>query len=213
MTFRPALPCAAIACASVLVLCKPARAQQPEIEPPAQRRSGFVFGLAGGLSLGQAAGNPTAQAERYDPAHRASTGFALGYRATPYIGGALTDWFTFGLGGSYGQMASGSEKSSVGLFLFRIETFPLFYRGGVYRDLGVSVEFGAGATSIKRKSDGSELANSGVASTIGVGAFWETWRVGHFSLGPCLAWQHNWSDWYARNDVTLGLKGNFYGGP
>lgn len=206
--------------AFALVSCFTHRAQaqaqaqaQAEPDPPAQRRSGFMFSVVAGGSLGAAHGNPTAQSERYDPSLRASTGIAAGYRVTPYIGGALTDWFAFGLGGSYADLYAGDEKSRTGMFLFRIETWPLFYRGGVLRDLGVSIEFGAGFASIVRTSDQKQLAASSVASTVGAGVFWETWRLWHVALGPALAYQRNWSDWFARDDVTLGLKGTFYGGP
>jgi hypothetical protein len=89
----------------------------------------------------------------------------------------------------------------------------LYGKGGIYRDLGVNLDFGAGATSIKNKANGAELASSGVASTLGIGVFWETWRLGPIALGPSVGYQHNWSDWFARNDLTLGFKATFYGGP
>jgi hypothetical protein len=207
-----ALLCAALGFGATALVCRQAMADG-EPDPKPQRRFGFVLGVAGGLSLGQVAGNPTAQAKRYDPAQRVSTGLGVGYRVTPYLGGALTDWFTFGLGGSYGDLSSGSHRCTVGLFLFRIETYPLFTLGGLYRDLGLSIEFGAGSSNVKNKSDKAEVAASGVASTIGLGVFWEKWRLGPLGLGPSIAYQHNWSDWYARNDLTFGLKANLYGGP
>jgi hypothetical protein len=213
VTNKPRALLAATAACAPLLCCSFAAASDNEPEPPPQRRSGFVFSTVGGLSLGQAAGNPNEQAERYDPAHHSSTGLAYGYRVTPFLGGALTDWFTFGLGGSYADLQTGSVRSQLGLFIFRLELFPLFARGGTWRDVGTSIEFGAGATSIVRKSDEKQLAGSGVASTIGLGLFWEAWRLGHLALGPSLAYQHNWSDWFGRHDVMLGLKGTFYGGP
>jgi hypothetical protein len=209
---RAALPIAVMACASALLVSNLAIADG-EPEPKPERRYGFVLGVVSGLSLGNVVGNPTAQAERYDSAHTTDTGVAVGYRVTPYLGGALTDWFTFGLGGSYSQLYASSTRSSLGVFLFRIEAYPLYSKGGIWRDLGVNLDFGAGATSIKNKSDGAQLAYSGVASTVGLGVFWETWRLGPIALGPSVGYQHNWSDWYARNDLTLGLKATFYGGP
>ena len=172
-----------------------------------------MFSVAGGGSLGAADGNPTAQERRYDSAYNTNTGAAGGFRVTPTIGGALTDWFAFGLGGSYADLYSGKDRSRTGMFLFRIETWPLFYQGGIFRDLGVSLEFGAGFASIVRKSDLKQLAASSVASTIGVGVFWEALRWWHLTLGPSLGYQRNWSDWFHRDDVTLGLRGTFYGGP
>jgi hypothetical protein len=209
---RAATPIAVLACAAALLVSNLALADG-EPEPKPERRYGFVFGVVGGLSLGNAVGNPSAQAVRYDSAYTTDTGLAVGYRATPYLGGALTDWFTFGLGGSYGQLYGSSTRSSLGLFLFRLEAYPLYGRGGIFRDLGVNLDFGAGTTTIKNKSDGVELAYSGVASTVGLGVFWETWRLGPLALGPSVGYQHNWSDWYARNDVTMGFKATLYGGP
>ena len=200
------------ACA-VLLVCQAAEAADDDPEPPAERRSGFVLSVVGGGSMGRAAGNPSAQAERYDPAHHASTGLAMGYRVTPYLGGALTDWFTFGLGGSYANLYTSSLRSTLGLFIFRIDVFPLYRRGSVWRDLAVNLEFGAGATSIVKTDREDQIASSGVASTIGAGVFWEAWRLGHIALGPSLSYQRNWSDWFTRDDVTLGLKTTFYGGP
>jgi hypothetical protein len=215
-----------LSCAVVLTMSQSASAQtrtqpqaqpqgqpQTEIDAPPQRRGGFMFSVVGGGSLGAAQGNPTAQEKRYDSAYRVSTGAAGGFRITPTIGGALTDWFAFGLGGSYADLYSGSERSRTGMFLFKLEAWPLFYRGGVFRDLGASVEFGAGFASIVRASDQKQLAASSVASTIGLGVFWEALRMPHLTVGPSLGYQRNWSDWFHRDDVTLGLRGTFYSGP
>lgn len=172
-----------------------------------------MFGVQGGYALGYVSGNPSAQARRFDPDYNTSGVFPVGYRVTPFIAGALTDWFVFGMGASFADYQTSSLRSPLWAFLFRIETFPLFSRGGVWRDVGLSAEFGAGSTTIRRKSGDEELAASAVASTIGLGAFWEAWRYGHVAAGPFAGYQYNWSDHFDRHEVALGLRGTFYGGP
>ncbi len=200
--------------ATALLLTASASAQNlPEPENRAVRRSGFMFAVQGGYALGYASGNPAAQARRFDPDFTTSGFFPAGYRLTPFIAGALTDWFVFGLGATFAQYQSGSHRSPLGAFLIRIESFPLFYRGGAWRDLGVSMEFGAGGSNIRRSSDDKELASAGVASTLGLGAFWETWRFGHLAAGPFAGYQYNWSDHFDRHELAIGLRGTFYGGP
>lgn len=183
----------------------------PDVRP--ERRSGFVLGLIGGLALGGASGNPDIASQRYDPAYATSTGFAAGYRIAPFFGGALTDWFTFGLGATLGSIETGARRSEVTAFVFHLEAFPLFAKGGTLRDAGVSLDFGAGVANIVSKRNNQEVATAGVASLAGIGLFWEPWRWWHFAMGPCVVYQYDWSDHFSRHDVTLGLKGMFYGGP
>lgn len=176
-----------------------------------ERRGGFVLGLIMGPAFGWATGNPSDKGKRDDPAYEQDTGLAFGYRATPFLGGALTDWFTFGLGMSFGTVGNGDYSSGMGTFVFHLEAFPLYGQGGAYRDLGLTADFGAGASSIRSKSPDEEVADSGVMSSVGLGAFWEPVRVWQLAGGPYVGYQHNWSRWYSRHDVTLGLRVMFYG--
>jgi len=176
-----------------------------------ERRGGFVVGIIGGPTLGWATGNPSDKDKRDDPKLEASTGTAFGYRATPFIGGAFTDWFTFGLGASFASFGNGDYGSGMWTFAVHLETFPLYPQGGIYQDLGLTADFGAGSSTIRTKTPDEEVADSGVMSTVGLGAFWEPLRVWHFAGGPYVGYQRNWSRWYARNDVTVGLRWMFYG--
>lgn len=176
-----------------------------------ERRGGFVLGLIMGPALGWATGNPSDKGKRDDPAYEQDTGLAFGYRVTPFLGGALTDWFTFGLGMSFGTLGNGDYSSGMGTFVFHLEAFPLYGQGGVYRDLGLTADFGAGASSIRTKSPDEKVAESGVMSSVGLGAFWEPVQVWQLAGGPYVGYQHNWSRWYSRHDVTFGLRVMFYG--
>lgn len=189
----------------------PADQAEDTLRVPTERRGGFVLGWIAGGSLGAATGNPDDKGKRTDPAFERSTGLATGYRLTPFFGGALTDWFTFGLGLSFGSLVGGEETTGITTFVFHLEAFPLFGEGGVYRDLGLTADFGAGSSSIEDQATGEKVAASGVASTAGLGAFWEPVRFWNLAGGPYLGYQHNWSRWYARDDITLGLRIMFYG--
>ncbi len=176
-----------------------------------ERRGGFVLGFVAGPTLGWATGNPSSKAERDNAALERDSGLGLGYRVTPFLGGALTDWFTFGLGMSFADFSSSDYSSPVATFVFHLETFPLYGEGGVYRDIGLTADFGAGASTIKDKESDDDVADSGVMSTVGLGAFWEALRASHFAGGPYVGFQHNWSRWFVRDDVVVGLRLMFYG--
>jgi hypothetical protein len=208
----------ASAAALTAALIAPAAAEESTDEPSppdqkAERRSGFVLGVVPGLSLGNATGNPQALAAREDPAHTARTGFATGGHFSLFLGGALTDWFTFGLGMTGATLQSGSLTSAGGGFVFHIEAFPLFRRGGAWRDLGLAADFGAGSATIVTNADKTELATSGASSIVGLGAFWEPVRFWQISSGPFLGYHHQWSFYFARNELTAGYRLVFYGGP
>lgn len=205
--------------AVVLALSSNAVAQtdetsRQEAPKPYERRGGFMMGVAGGAAFGTASGNPKALSYQFDPAYKSKLGFAYGYRVTPFLGGALTDWFSVGVGMSFGTIqTSGDHDSRLTTFVFHFEAFPLYTRGGLWRDAGVMVDFGAGASTIHNTSTGEELAHSGVASAVGLGVFWEPWRVWQLSAGPAVSYQRNWSQWYERDDVLVGLRGVYYGAP
>lgn len=181
---------------------------------PATRRSGFTLGTAFGLMGGASRGYPNKLAQIGNPAHRASTE-GLGGGGFIWLGGALTDWFTFGIGGGGGNFGNANFQWSGGAFLFRLETFPLFSLGEGWRDVGLSFDFGTGPGTIIRKSDNEEVSGGGVLSLAGLGVFWEPWRIagGHLTAGPALSFMHGFSEWQTMSFGMLGLRGAFYGGP
>jgi len=191
------------------------RPEQPEAAwqtAPATRRSGFTAGLILGAALGHASGTPNDYSMIGNPAYESRTG-GVGPGGALWIGGALTDWFTFGLGGGSSSFGGSRLFSTSTVFLFHIEAFPLFYRGGVLRDLGLFADFGTGVGSIKRKSTGESISSAGSFSVGGAGAFWECWRIAGFAAGPVVAWQYQYSLPLERHFALVGLRGVFYGGP
>jgi hypothetical protein len=193
--------------------------EAPPSEPPLPsvqntRRGGFTFGLALGLAWGAAQGYPNDFSKIDVPAYRARAA-GLGGANLLWIGGALTDWFTFGFGLAGTKFGGDRMYSASSTFLFHLEAFPLFSLGGPWRDLGLSADFGTGSGLINRKSNDEEVAAAGAFSIAGIGLFWEASRIasGHLTFGPYYTWQYQESDSMVRYFSSLGLRGAFYGGP
>ncbi len=176
------------------------------------RRGGFTFGLYGAMSFGTVSGYPNDLAKLGDPQYRSATS-GVGSGGTLYLGGTLTDWFTFGFGlaqSSFGSSKIGTKGTA---FVFHIEAFPLFTMGGGYRDVGIFTDFGTGTATILRRDDQKEFSASGSLSIAGFGAFWEPWRAGHFVAGPFALVEYQESNSMVRTFGEVGLRGAFYGGP
>jgi hypothetical protein len=180
---------------------------------PPTYRSGFTAGLTGVMAFGTVAGYPNDFSKVDHSAFRSATS-GVGSGGMLYFGGTITDWFTFALGFSQASYGGSRNVARGWAFLFHIETFPLFSLGGIYRDLGLFADFGTGMATIHRRSDDVEYASSGALSIVGVGAFWETWRLaGHFAVGPLVSVHHQTSDAMKQTFGQAGLRAAFYGGP
>ncbi|MBW2524102.1 MAG: hypothetical protein JRI23_08000 [Deltaproteobacteria bacterium] len=76
---------------------------EPE-EPVAERRSGFLVGISLAGALGGASGYPN-DANKVDREEfYTNTGVSLGSGGMVWIGGALTDWISVGLGVTYAAL-------------------------------------------------------------------------------------------------------------
>ena len=110
----------------------------------AEYRSDVVLGAATGVLLGNAFAYPNEVEKIDDPAYEVNTNFGVGSHFAFWLGGALKDWFVFGIGG-FGNNLTGSDvKASGGGAFFHIETYPFFPMGGRLRDLAIYADFGAG---------------------------------------------------------------------
>ncbi len=177
----------------------------------ASRRWDFTLGASGGLNLGRARGYPNEVDKIGDRDYRADTKNAVGAGGALWAGVTFTDWLTFALGAATIELASGDLSASGGGFLARVETFPLFYSGGAWRDLGVSANFGLGF--LKIEGDGEEKADGGSMSLVGVGVFHEPLRLGHFVLGPMVEYTHLFSKSANAGSTVLGARLALYTGP
>lgn len=177
----------------------------------AERRSDFVIGASPVLSLGTASGYPNEVDKIDQPAYEATTGFGAGGGFSLWIGGALTDWFTFGVGPTFFGTSGGKGSASGGGVTFRVEAFPLYRLGGPLRDLAFFATFGAGGLTVKGK-DG-ERGEGGFTSMAGLGSAYELIRAGHFAFAPTAQYQIVRSETITGHQALIGVRAVFYGGP
>jgi len=177
----------------------------------ATRRSGFVAGLTLGVVAGNAYGYPNELAKLGDPLYRRNTAGAAGGINRLWFGGALTDYFVFGLGFAGMGLKHGQTSAAGSAFVFHVEAYPLFYRGGVFRDLSIFGDFGAGGMKIT--GHGREEADGGLMSVLGGGVGYEPLRFWKFTLGPSLEYWHWWSQTMTVNSVAAEARLTFVGGP
>jgi hypothetical protein len=197
----------------------PAFAQQKADQPAPsntlgqknERRSDLVLGFSPGLVLTSASGFPNEIEKLNQPEYEAKSGLALGPGFEAWLGGALTDWFSFGLGGMYYKGKGSGSKTSAGAFLIRLETFPLYGLGGGLRDLAVFANFGAGGLGLS--GENGKHASAGFASVGGVGVAYELARVWHFALAPSAEYMLIASQSLTAHQGLIGARVVFYGGP
>ena len=177
----------------------------------ARRRSGFVAGLTLGLAAGNAHGYPNEIAKLDDPLYKRDTGGAFGGLNRLWFGGALTDYLVFGLGFAGMRLKHGDTTAAGSAFIFHVEGYPLFYRGGAFRDLSLFADFGAGGMKITG-NDRPE-ADGGLMSVLGFGVGYEPLRFWKFTFGPAVEYWHWWSQTVTTNSVAAEARLTFVGGP
>ena len=169
--------------------------------------------ISQGLGMGEYRGYPLTFAALNDPNGERSTGPAFTSNFNLWLGVALRDWLTVGLGFSALAGFGENQGSNVGL-LFHAEAFPMFAWGGFYQDLGFAFDGGIG-TSLLATTDDKKfedpIAEGGAMSTLGLSAFWEPLRFWHFSAGPQLSYMYSFSQTMHVNQVTLGFRMSLYG--
>jgi hypothetical protein len=179
----------------------------------ASHRSGFVVGLTLGSGVAAISGFPNDSRKIGLLSHYTETGASIGSMGSLWFGGALSDWFTFGIGFTGGSMPLLSEQktTSSGL-IFHIEAYPLFPLGGRWRDLGVMLEAGTGAVEVTPKDSDKLLIDSGSASLIGGGPFYEGFKLWKLKHGPFIEGSYVWSNSVRRPAVFFGWRTSFYTG-
>jgi hypothetical protein len=215
---RLAAVCAWASLAVLSVAARPAHADTGEFESSydpgkAERRSDVAVGLLLGAAAGAVSGYPNELAKLDDPKYQANTGFGGGTSGGVWVGGALRDWFVFGVGLAVGTVSGHGYHSTGTAFVFHLEAYPLFSRGGAWKDVGVIGEFGAGGRTITRGATTS-LAEGGLLSIATVGVVYEPIHLGsHVSAGPLVEFTYQGSQSLTATFGTIGLRASFYGGP
>lgn len=177
-----------------------------------ERRSDVVFGIDYGPALGRISGYRNDAIEVGDPRFKADTGTAVGQTGRLWLGGALRDWFTFGLGAELLSVEGNGLRVRGGSFIMRTEFYPLFWKGGTLRDLGVALDVGLG-TLMGREESGRLRIDGGSPAHLGVGVFHETLRWHGFVLGPTIAYSTYFGETVDAHIGQLGIRGAFYTGP
>jgi hypothetical protein len=181
--------------------------------PAAERRNGFMATLQAEYGYLSVEGYPNKLGQIDNPAYRSHIG-GVGSIVSLVIGGALRDWLTAGLvirsAGVYGEGNIVGGIAGIGL---QLQGFPLWERGGAFRDLGLVGEFGVGLGAISDTSDKHDtrvLAEGGSMSHLSLGASYEVFKFGLFSAGPVLNYSHQFSQTMTGHSITGGIKLTFY---
>jgi hypothetical protein len=177
------------------------------------RRSGFTFGVTNGFMFGVASGYPNEAEKVGIGRYEARTGAMGGFGGAFWLGGALRDWFVFGVGLSAASLGGkDASYSPGGAFVLHAEGFPLFYKGGPFQDLGLVGEVGIGSRTIQLAS--RKAADGGSTSFVSLGVLYEPLRIGrHFSGGPIVQIAHEFSESIEATYAVLGIRIAYYGGP
>lgn len=177
----------------------------------AERRSDFMLGGSFGGLAATSYGYPNQAGKIDNPAWVADTGVGVGMQWSAWLGGALRDWFSFGLGlTSLSYSANGLDATATG-FILRVEAFPLWASGGPWRDAGMYANFGIGGMKLER--DGETAADGGAISILALGAFYEPLRFGSFSIGPSLEFDHYFSRTIRLYGASASARVVLYTGP
>jgi hypothetical protein len=185
--------------------------ENPYIPVDAVRRSGFTLGVGGGLVLTSASGTRIKFSLRDQVA---DPGLAPGNGVHFWIGGAFTDWFSFRVGvGTSSATRKGLRISGTSVS-FGVDTWPLFYRGGIFRDLGLGLDFGTGSASIVNKDDDVDVrASGGGFSMVRFSTFYQPHLFWRIHGGPAISYEYRTTETYTEHLTLLGARFAFYGGP
>lgn len=185
--------------------------------PPTERRGGFMASLSYDVGYGLIGGYPNRLGQLNNPRfYEEVSGLGAGFGLV--LGGALRDWLTAGLLVRVGGVQRLDEDSivagsnAIGL---RLEGYPLYPRGGAWRDLSLAGEFGVGLGSVVdlegSDDDAEVLADGGAMSHLALAAGYSPWRFWHFSAGPELRYTYQYSQSMTAHVATAGMRLTFFG--
>ncbi len=181
--------------------------------PPSVRRGGFSAGVMVGAGAASIVGYPNDVTKIGYQSWYTATGARPATMAHAWIGAAVTDWISVGLGATYNRLfATGGDTATSMGGVFRIEAFPLFPLGDQLRDLGVVFEAGPYLAGVKDAS-GTAIVDSALASLVGGAVFYEGIRTWKIAQGPYLAGDYLWSDTARRPAIFAGWRVSFYSRP
>jgi hypothetical protein len=184
------------------------------LNAPPHQRCGFTIGLGLGSLLGATSGYPNDATKVDRDEFYENTGFSYGSNLNLYIGIALADWFTVGVGPTLGQLQNSDTKTGFFTFGFHLDVYPAFGLGGHWENIGLMVDAGLGGNVTTDKEDDTlELIQSPVSSRLATGVVFEGVKLWKFKMGPFAAFDAMWSPTSFRPAGWLGWRTAFYAGP
>lgn len=200
-----------------LTKAEPPKPPPPEPDwrtPLRERRCGFSVGTLVGGVVGGVTGYPNDALKLNRDEFFTDTSVAGGGAAGLWLGVAVVDWLALGLGGQVGRMVASEHTSDYWGAAFHLDVFPAYPLGGAWRELGVMLEAGI-ATSDTYRSDDRDISDieSGIASHLDLGFFYEGIRLWKFSMGPFAAADLQFSPSSFRPTGWLGWRTALYAGP
>jgi hypothetical protein len=200
-----------------LTKAEPAKPPPPESDwrtPVRERRCGFSVGTLLGGVVGGVTGYPNDALKINRDEFFTDTSVAGGGAADVWLGIAIVDWLALGLGGQVGRMVASEHTSDYWGASFHVDAFPAYPLGGAWREFGVMLEAGI-ANSDTYRSDDRDISviESGIASHLDLGLFYEGIRLWKFSMGPFVAADLQFSPSSFRPTGWLGWRTALYAGP
>jgi len=181
-------------------------------------RKGFMLSLVLGPALGQGSGYPNDVQKVGNPSFFSRSPVMPGSSFQAVIGGALTDYFTFGFMFGGGAFKSDEWEVSATTVGFRVEAFPgvlAFPKSKALANIGLGGDFGAGM--IKVQAVGNYPGVTGFQTMLGASVFYDfklfNLLGGHVSLAPELAYHAAYHTSSQVNFGSVTARLTFYGGP
>lgn len=181
-------------------------------------RKGFMLTLVTGGAVGAGSGYPNDVQKIGNRDYYSQSAVMPGSTFQVVIGGALTDYFNFGVVFGGASFKSSDWEVRASGFGFRVEAFPAVLalpKVKALANLGIGADLGAGM--IKVQAVGNYPGVEGFQSILGVSTFYE-FRLfgllgGHVSLSPEAAFHAAYAASSQVSYGSLAARLSFYGGP
>jgi hypothetical protein len=178
-----------------------------------ERRGSFAMGIGLGGGVGAAYGYPNDSAKIGHPAYHATSGAGAALGSTIWIGGALADWLSFGVGFGYSNILSAETSSPAPYGLFHTDLYPLYGLGKAFRDLGAMADFGLGFPTTTDKKTNLAIIQGEASSYVFVGIGWEGLTAWKLRMGPFAGIHYMFSDSVSRPVGLIGFRMTLYAKP